>query len=84
MTALPHVPPPPANEPRAGAGVHVTFTSRGERALDELAAVITHRMAHTPDGIAHALAMVYRTPLDDLVAAFQAIAERLADETAQP
>ena len=80
MTALPHVPPPPEAELRASAGVAVTFTPRGQRALDELASVITHGMARTPDGIAHTLAMVYRTPLDDLVAAFTSIADRLADE----
>ena len=80
MTALPHVQPPPDHEQRAATDVAITFTPRGQRALDELASVITNGMARTPDGIAHTLAMVYRTPLDDLVAAFTSIADRLADE----
>ena len=83
MTALPHI-PRRDDDPRADASVVVTFTPRGQRALDELAAVITHQMARTPDGIAHTLAMVYRTPLDDLVGAFEAIAGRLADERTGP
>ncbi len=58
------------------------FSARGRAALDELAAVITHRMATTPDGIARALAMAYRTPLTELLAAFDAIAARLAAEQA--
>lgn len=80
MTATaPHV-PPHSDEPRANADVVITFTHRGERALNELAAVITNRMARTPEDIAATLEMVYRTPLDDLAAALQAIADCLPDE----
>lgn len=73
---------PHADERRADGNVVITFTHRGERALDELAAVITNRMARTPKDIAATLAMVYRTPLDDLAAALQAIADCLPDEAA--
>lgn len=78
MTAPPV--PPQADEPRADANVVITFTPRGERALNELAAVITNRMARTPEDIAATLAMVYRTPLDELAAALQTIADCLPDE----
>lgn len=79
MTGLPDRPARRA-EPRAGARDSVRFTPRGQMALDELASVITNRMARTPEGITRALAVVYRTPLDDLVAAFDSVAERLAAE----
>lgn len=59
---------------RADGQVVVTFTNRGERALDHFAAVITHGMARTPHYIADVLATIYHTPLDELVAAFNAIA----------
>jgi hypothetical protein len=78
---LPHT-PPIADERRADADVVVTFTNRGERALNELAAVITNRMARTPEDIAETLAMVYQTPLDELASALQAIADCLPDEPA--
>jgi hypothetical protein len=74
--ALPHI-PPIADERRADAEVVVTFTNRGERALDQLAAVITNRMGRTPHDIADVLAKVYRTPLDELITAFDAIAAEI-------
>jgi len=55
----------------------VTFTHRGERALDALATVLTHRMARTPQGIADVLEHVYRADVDELCAALDAIASEL-------
>jgi hypothetical protein len=80
MTSRVHPDPVVVDEQRAGADVVVTFTNRGERALDHLAAVITNRMARTPEDIAATLAMVYQTPLDELAAALQAIADCFPDE----
>jgi len=67
---------------RADDQVVVTFTNRGERALDQFAAVITNHMARTPHGIADVLATIYRTPLDELVAAFDAIAVEIEEREA--
>lgn len=55
----------------------ITFTNRGERALDALATVLTHRMARTPQGIADVLERVYRTDVDELCAALDAITGEL-------
>jgi hypothetical protein len=58
---------------RADEHVVLTFTNRGERALDQFAAVITNGMARTPRDIADVLAQIYHAPLDELVSAFDAI-----------
>ena len=67
---------------RADEHVVLTFTNRGERALDQFAAVITNGMARTPRDIADVLAQIYRTPLDELVAAFDAIAIEIEEREA--
>ena len=53
------------------------FTTKGEHALDALAATIVDRMADTPGGIAMTLDMVSRTPIEDLAEAFTQIAIQL-------
>jgi hypothetical protein len=53
----------------------ITFTNRGEAALDELATVLTAHCSHTPEGIVRVLDEVMHTPLDDLAAALSAIVD---------
>lgn len=72
---------PPQPHP-AGPAV-VTFTPKGERALDALAATLTHQMARTPAGIVDVLDKVLHAPLADLLVAFDLIAAAIPD-TPQP
>lgn len=80
MTANPDRCPP--------ADLVLTFTPKGERALDALAAAIVNGMSHTPAGLARALDMVFHTPVEELVEAFTQIAQQLearqTDATALP
>jgi hypothetical protein len=80
MTANPDRCPP--------ADLVLTFTPKGERALDALAAAIVNGMSHTPQGLARALDTVFHTPVEELVEAFTQIADHLearqADATAPP
>jgi hypothetical protein len=55
----------------------VRFTTKGQRALDALAATIVNRMATTPDGIASTLDMVFHTPIEELAEALTQIADQL-------
>jgi hypothetical protein len=59
---------------RADDSTALTFTVRGEAALDELATVLVAHCSGTPEGIARVLDEVMHTPLDDLAAALSAIA----------
>lgn len=79
MTGLPHPSTTTMLDRRVpdDATLMVTFTNRGERALDALATVLTHRMARTPQGIADVLEHVYRADVDELCAALDAIATEL-------
>jgi hypothetical protein len=67
---------------RADEHVVLTFTNRGERALDQFAAVITNGMARTPRDIADVLAQIYHAPLDELVSAFDAIVVEIEEHEA--
>lgn len=59
---------------RADSSASVTFTKRGEAALDELATVLTAHCRKTPEGVARVLDEVMHTPLDDLTASLDSIA----------
>jgi hypothetical protein len=61
------------NTSRADSSAGITFTNRGEWALDELATVLTAHCSNTPEGIARVLDEVMHTSLDDLAAALSAI-----------
>jgi len=88
MTGLPHPNAATLVEGRVpdDATLMLTFTNRGERALDALATVLIHRMARTPQGIADVLERVYRADVDELCTALDAIATELRpnDPAAEP
>lgn len=92
MTAPPDHNPPDHNllnrsllDRHRPADLIVTFTPKGEQALDDLAGAIVNRMSRTPTGLATTLDMVFHTPVAELVEAFTQIADQLnARQSRQP
>lgn len=70
-----------SSDERAGPHEAVVFSSRGLRALDDLAAVLVHRMANTPAGIAYVLDHVLHAPVDELCDALQAVTDEIEERT---
>jgi len=58
--------------PRANDSTQVTFTERGEAALDELAAALTADIPQDPAAIAAVLDRVLSADIEDLAAAVTA------------